>query len=54
MVRGTSSIKNEVSMSIALNKKSVTAIDLHAFSDTSIAAVIYVGGHQASLTYAVT
>ena len=38
-------------MSIALNKKSVTAINFHVFSDASIAAVIYVVGHQASITY---
>ena len=37
-VRDISSLKNEITRSIALNKDSITAVDLRVFCDAGIAA----------------
>ena len=45
--------KNEIPRSVALNKESITAIDLHIFGDASTAAscaVVYAVVHQPSVT----
>ena len=34
-VRDTSGLKNEIPISAALNKESITAVDLHVFGDAS-------------------
>ena len=52
-MRDTSSLKNEIPRSAVLNKESITAIDLHVFSDASIVAscaVVYAVVHQPSVT----
>ena len=52
-MRDTSSLKNEISRSVAINKESITVIDLHVLSDASIAAScagVYVVVHQPSET----
>ena len=48
-----SEFKNEIPRSVALNKESITAADLHVFGDTSIVArcaVFYTVVHQLSVT----
>ena len=37
-MRETSSLKNEIPRSVALNKESITAVDLHVFVDVSTVA----------------
>ena len=52
-MRDTLSLKNEILRSVALNKESITAVDLHVFSDASIVAscaVVYAAVHQPSVT----
>ena len=52
-MRDTSSLKNEIPRSLALNKESITAVDLHVFGDASIVAscaVVYAVVHQPSIT----
>ena len=52
-MRETSSLKNEIPRSVALNKESITAVDLHVFGDASIVAscaVVYAVVHQPSVT----
>ena len=34
-MRGTSGLKNEIPRSAALNKESITAVDLHVFGDAN-------------------
>ena len=48
-MRDTSSLKNELPRSVALNKESITAVDLHVFGNASIVArcaVVYAVVHQ--------
>ena len=52
-VRDTLSLKNEIPRSAPLNKESTTAVDLHVFGDTSIAAscaLVYGVVYQPSVT----
>ena len=53
-VRVTSSFKNEIPRSVALNKESTAAVDLHVFGDASIVvascAIVYAKIHQPSVT----
>ena len=52
-MRDTSGLKNEIPRSVALNKESITAVDLHVFGDASIVAscaVVYAVVHQPSVT----
>ena len=52
-LRDIPSLKNKISRSVALNKKSITAVDLHAFGDVSIVAsraVVYAVVNQPSVT----
>ena len=52
-MRDTSSLKNEIPRSVALNKESMTAVDLHIFGDAKVVAscvVVYVVVHQSSVT----
>ena len=52
-MRGIWSLKNEISRSVALNKESITAVDLRIFGDASITAscgVVYSAVHQQSVT----
>ena len=52
-VRDTSCLKNEIRRSVALNKESITAIDLHVFGDASIfesCTVVYAVVHQPPVT----
>ena len=39
-VRETSSLRNEIPRSVALNKDCITAVDLHIFGDTSIVQAV--------------
>ena len=51
-VRDASSFKNEIWRSVALNKKSITAVDLYVFGDASIiasCAVVYAVVYQPSV-----
>ena len=48
-VRDTSSLKNEIPRSVALNKESITAVDLYVFGDASAVASFAVF-HQPSIT----
>ena len=51
-MRDTSSLKNELPRSVALNKESITAVDLHVFGNASIVArcaVVYAVVHQLSV-----
>ena len=48
------SFKNEIPRSVALNKESITAVDLHVFGDASIVAscaVVYAVVHQPSVIH---
>ena len=53
-VRVTTSFKNEIPMSVTLNKESIAAVDLHVFGDASIVVgsylVVYAVIHQQSVT----
>ena len=52
-LRDIPSLKNKISRSVALNKESITAVDLHAFGDVSIVAscaVVYAVVNQPSVT----
>ena len=52
-VRVTSSLKNELQRSVALDKESITAVKFHVFDDASITescAVVYAVIHQPSIT----
>ena len=52
-MRDALSFKNEIPRSVALNKESITAVDLHVFGEASIVgscAVIYAVVHQPSVT----
>ena len=52
-VRDTSSLKSKISRLVALNKESITTVDLHVFGDASIVAscvVVYAVVHQTSVT----
>ena len=53
-MRVTSSFKNEIPRSVALNKESTAAVDLHVFGDAGIVvascAVVYAKIHQPSVT----
>ena len=49
----TSSLKNELHRSVALDKESITAVEFHVFDDANIAescAVVYAVIHQPSTT----
>ena len=51
-MRDTSSLNNELPRSVALNKESITAVDLHVFGNASIVAscaVVYAVVHQSSV-----
>ena len=52
-MRDTSSLKSKISRLVALNKESITAVDLHVFGDAIIVAscvVVYAVVHQTSVT----
>ena len=52
-MRDSSSFKNEMPRPVALNKKSITAVDLHVIGDASIVAsctTVYALFHQPSVT----
>ena len=52
-MRDTLSLKNEITRSVALNKDSITDVDLHVFGDAGIAAscaIFYAVVHQPSVT----
>ena len=52
-MRDTSSLKNEIPMSIELNKESITTVDLHVFGDASIVtscAIVHAVVYQPSVT----
>ena len=53
-MRDALSFKNEIPRSVALNKESITAVDLHVFGDASIVAscaVVYAVVHQPSVIH---